>query len=441
MNTNKILSLLLALFLMTGCDYNEEYFDGYDDAVITDLVQYEGDFTGNYPADGYFTDRAAMEKAVNTMLKAKFPYVDKGSTAKILVLFGDITPGFPTAPKTDEAYTLTTADYDSMGEEAGQPGKYNNFDSNMDVDKYLSDFCTEKYGTLAVGKTVAITYKYYAGTTTDQVKVLTKTASGWDVADVEKFSADIIYTLVTEDYDSMGTTSGTPGRYDNFDSNMDVDLYLTNFLRVKYPYAKAGQTASVTYKYYSGSATDRSNIYKYDGATWSAFNPYEDTLEVSTKSAEMEYDGTNWSLKRLMGGSTKITLVTEHYKMLLDWVVENKDSGYLSTQNNTDEYYFGSAYTYGNINNNYNTWKNYYNVGGQYDGLTNDQMQAIMDARMVEGITVVLLPAIVSNPDPGMTYVVVYKIYAGRGAGNYKMSFIYNEDAAKYEVTSDVSPE
>ncbi len=441
MNTNKIISLFFVLFLLVGCDYNDKYFDGYDDNPITDLVQYQGEFTGDYPAEGYFTDRTALEAAVHKMLKAQFKYVDKGSTASISALFGDITPGYQAA---DVSYELTADDYNSMGEESGQPGKYDNFDGNMDVEAYLIAFLNEKYATLEDGKTVSISYKFYAsgaGTTTKS-SAYKKEAANWVSIELQVYSTDIKYTLEKEDYDSMGTESGKPGRYDNFDANMDIDHYLTNFLRVKFPYTTSGQTAEVTYLYYaSGATSEPSRIYKFDGTTWSIFNPYEDVVEISTKLAEMEFDGTNWTMKRLMGGTRKLVMAHEHYVMLYEWVKVNKAEYVRGEGYTTQEYYFGTDTSYDNINNNYNTWRTHYNVGGQYTGKNDDQMQEIMDARMAEAITVVLLPNIISTPDPGLTYVVVYEVYAGRGKGNYKMSSIYNEEEGKYEVVSRVTPE
>lgn len=441
MNTNKILSIIVcALLLLVGCDYNDKYFEGYDDNPITDVVNYQGEYTGDYPSEGYFTDRSALEAAVSSMLKDKFLYIDKGSTASISVLYGDVTTGYQAA---DVSYELTTDDYNSMGEENGQPGKYDNFDDKMDVDAYLTAFLKEKYSTLEDGKTVSISYKFYAtgaGTAT-KASAFKKESTGWIPVELEVYTTDIKYTLETEDYDSMGTESGKPGRYDNFDANMNIDHYLTNFLRVKFPYATSGQTAEVTYLYFVDKATsEQSRIYKFDGTTWTAFNPYEDVVEVTTKLAEMEFDGTNWLLKRLMGGTYKFVMAHEHYVMLYDWVKENK-SAYLDSRNTTDEYYFGVATGHNNINNNYTTWKTYYNIGGEYNGLSDEQMQEIMDARMVEAITVILLPSSISKPDPGLTYTVVYQIYGGRGKGNYKMSFVYNEEEQKYESVSGVTPE
>ena len=151
-----------------------------------------------------------------------------------------------------------------------------------------------------------------------------KSASGWDVVELAAFAPDETYTLTTEDYDSMGTASGQPGKYDNFDANMDINMYITNFLRVTFPYTAAGETMGVTYKYYANKVTsDVTRLYKYDGSSWSAYDPYAETTTVTTMIAEMAFDGTAWSMVRLMGGTATYTMVKADYKTLVEWGVIN----------------------------------------------------------------------------------------------------------------------
>lgn len=435
MNKKVIFSLFAMMLLWASCDYNEDNFPGFDDNPVTDVVQFEGEFTGDYPSEGYFTDKAALQTALNSMLKTQLPYCDKGSSAKVEVLFGDITKDYDVVV-ADEEYTLTDADYDAMGTESGQPGKYNNFDSKMDVDAYLTEFCEGKYTNLATGKIVNITYKFYAsGATTELVKSYKKTNSGWEA--FSSFTPDKKYTLTDEDYDAMGTASGEPGRYNNFDSNMDVNFYMGIFLKGKFAYAAKGTTCEVTYKYYSNkTTTDEKAVYKYDGSYWSAYDPFAEILTVSTKIAELNYDGAAWQLMRLLGGTKTITFAEADYQALVDWVAANKPA-FLSTQNaSQEEYYFGASSAYGNINNNYNTWKKYYNVDGYLDNKTDEEVQEIMDERIAYGIAEVLLPSWISNVDSGTSYVVVYNVYGGRGKGNYAMSFMYNEETGKFEKTA-----
>lgn len=425
-----IFGILLTLLLVAGCDYNDKYFSGYNTGLLTDEPQYEGIYTGDYPEEGYFRDRSVLTNAIDSMLKAKFLYADNGSTAKISVLFGDVTSGFSTA---DVNYTLAAEDYVSMGIETGQPGKYKNFDGNMDIDSYLIPFCTAKYTALPDGSVVNISYEFYttgAGVSV-QSSSYKKVSGYWLPAELNAFTADITYTLDVNDYDAMGTGYGEPGRYNNFDGNMDINMYISAFLKLKYPYTTTGKTAEVLYLFYANSVTEsRSSYYKYDGVDWSVFNPYQESVDIATKVAEMEFDGTDWTLARLLGGSQKISIGSVEMGYLVDWVTANKSS-YL--QDNQNEFYYGASTQHGNISNSYNSWKAN-DPRGEYKNLSNDALQELMDERLAEGLATHVLPEIISNPDPGLSYNIVCPVYGGRGTGNYIMSFLYNEEDAVYEL-------
>ena len=308
----------------------------------------------------------------------------------------------------------------------------------MDVDAYLRAFLDGKYADMTVGKTISVTYKYYSGSTTNQTKSYKRVENGWESVEIALFVDDKEYTLTKEDYDSMGTESGQPGKYDNFDANMDVDFYLPIFLKENFPYwAAEGTTCKVTYKFYSGGTSDKDAFYKFNGTTWAPYNPYEDVVTVETKIAEMTFDGSVWVLDRLVGGSLTLNFEQGDYEALLQWSLENKPE-YKSTQYDTEEYYFGVSTYYPNINNAYNTWRKYYNVGGEYDNLTDEQLQAIMDERLAFGIAEIVLPRRVEVPNSGLSYIVVYTVYQGRGGGDYAMSFTYDDETAKYVWTGTV---
>lgn len=168
MNKKLIYGLCAASFLMTACDYNEDNFPGFDQEPLTDVVYYEGEFTGKYPTEGYFSlvqgdeesGKATIEKALIEMLEDTYPYCDKGSSAKIKVKVADVMPPQNTDVVADEEYELTTADYDAMGTGDKQPGKHDNFAYNIDPNEYLPNFCTTKYVDKQVGFICKIIYKY-----------------------------------------------------------------------------------------------------------------------------------------------------------------------------------------------------------------------------------------------------------------------------------------
>lgn len=440
MNKKYIYTLCAAAFVMTSCDYNEDNFPGFDEVPLTDVVHYEGDFTGKYPTEGYFSivqgdedaGKATIEKALVSMLKDTYPYADKGSSAKVKVKVADVLPSQGADPVASQEYTLVKEDYNAMGEESGQPGKYDNFDSKMDVNAYLTAFCATKYAGEAEGTIVKITYKYYAsGNTADKYKFYKKKSTEW--AEETGFKADKSYAFTSADYaDIAGADSkGFVG------SDAEVAALISLFLQKKYV-ASNGMTVALNYQH-AGKSVDA--IYRYNGEKWAAYNPAKEVVaSINERITVMKFDGKDWKLSNLISTVEKVTLTAAEYTKLVTWVKENKPE-YMSTQNDYSEYYFGAAFgKNNNINNAYSTWTKYYNVGGYLDDLENEEIQVIMDERLAkEALAVILLPDLVANPDPDTSYTVIYEVYQGRGSGKYAMSFYYNADDKTY-TWDEMSP-
>lgn len=437
MNKKLIYGLCAASFLMTACDYNEDNFPGFDQEPLTDVVYYEGEFTGKYPTEGYFSlvqgdeesGKATIEKALIEMLKDTYPYCDKGSSAKIKVKVADVMPSQEKEPAYEDAYELSTADYDAMGTE---PGEHDNFSYRIDPNDYLPDFCAGKYADKAEGFICKIIYKYYSNrVTTTQAKYYKKGADGWTEEPLIPYDADKKLPLEEQDYDAMGIEAGEPGANDTFVSDEQADAYLPIFLQNKYTYvAKEGLTVEVTYKV---SGKEKKTIYRYNGSAWEVYNPKASiVVSVTERITVMKFDGKEWKLSNLISDIKELSLTNAEYTKLVEWVKENKPE-FMSTQNTTSEYYFGADTKNNNINNKYSTWTQYYNVDGYLNDLKDEEIQVIMDERLAkEAFPLILLPDMVDNPDPDISYTVIYKIYGGRGNGNYAMSFYYSKEDNAY---------
>lgn len=436
MNKKLIYGLCAASFLMTACDYNEDNFPGFDQEPLTDVVYYEGEFTGKYPTEGYFSlvqgdeesGKATIEKALIEMLKDTYPYCDKGSSAKIKVKVADVMPSQEKEPAYEDAYELSTADYDAMGTGKNEPGEHDNFSYRIDPNDYLPDFCAGKYADKAEGFICKI---YSNRVTTTQAKYYKKGADGWTEEPLIPYDADKKLPLEEQDYDAMGIEAGEPGANDTFVSDEQADAYLPIFLQNKYTYvAKEGLTVEVTYKV---SGKEKKTIYRYNGSAWEVYNPKASiVVSVTERITVMKFDGKEWKLSNLISDIKELSLTNAEYTKLVEWVKENKPE-FMSTQNTTSEYYFGADTKNNNINNKYSTWTQYYNVDGYLNDLKDEEIQAIMDERLAkEAFPLILLPDMVNNPDPDISYTVIYKIYGGRGNGNYAMSFYYSKEDNAY---------
>lgn len=434
MNKKLIYGLCAASFLMTACDYNEDNFPGFDQEPLTDVVYYEGEFTGKYPTEGYFSlvqgdeesGKATIEKALIEMLEDTYPYCDKGSSAKIKVKVADVMPSQEKEPAYEDAYELSTADYDAMGTGKNEPGEHDNFSYRIDPNDYLPDFCAGKYADKAEGFICKINR-----VTTTQAKYYKKGADGWTEEPLIPYDADKKLPLEEQDYDAMGIEAGEPGANDTFVSDEQADAYLPIFLQNKYTYvAKEGLTVEVTYKV---SGKEKKTIYRYNGSAWEVYNPKASiVVSVTERITVMKFDGKEWKLSNLISDIKELSLTNAEYTKLVEWVKENKPE-FMSTQNTTSEYYFGADTKNNNINNKYSTWTQYYNVDGYLNDLKDEEIQVIMDERLAkEAFPLILLPDMVDNPDPDISYTVIYKIYGGRGNGNYAMSFYYSKEDNAY---------
>lgn len=437
MNKKLIYGLCAASFLMTACDYNEDNFPGFDQEPLTDVVYYEGEFTGKYPTEGYFSlvqgdeesGKATIEKALIEMLEDTYPYCDKGSSAKIKVKVADVMPSQEKEPAYEDAYELSTADYDAMGTGKNEPGEHDNFSYRIDPNDYLPDFCAGKYADKAEGFICKIIYSNRV--TTTQAKYYKKGADGWTEEPLIPYDADKKLPLEEQDYDAMGIEAGEPGANDTFVSDEQADAYLPIFLQNKYTYvAKEGLTVEVTYKV---SGKEKKTIYRYNGSAWEVYNPKASiVVSVTERITVMKFDGKEWKLSNLISDIKELSLTNAEYTKLVEWVKENKPE-FMSTQNTTSEYYFGADTKNNNINNKYSTWTQYYNVDGYLNDLKDEEIQVIMDERLAkEAFPLILLPDMVDNPDPDISYTVIYKIYGGRGNGNYAMSFYYSKEDNAY---------
>lgn len=245
------------------------------------------------------------------------------------------------------------------------------------------------------------------------------------------------YTLTAEDYEAMGEGSNMPGKDHYFSASVDPLHYLPVFLKQKYPYAFAEEVKGLTYAFYGSDkqVKDSTSSFYYDGNTWTYLGNLP-RVAVSKRIAEFEY-GSKWKFSKIIGGIEKYTLVHDDFQALYNWTKEHKPE-YLAKGSTTDEYYFGAQTSYNQINNNVYSWKNSYNINGEYTGKSDDEVREIMHARMSEGLAGIVLPLVYGDPKSGVNYQVTYSVYRGL-IPNYVITFMY--DDAKKEFYRTAGPD
>lgn len=157
----------------------------------------------------------------------------------------------------DTDYTLVDTDYALSTNENVK--KYKNFSSSLLAKDHLAQILNDKMVYGEAGKDYKVTYKYYRGS----LSYLKSYVTYLTAVDALK-----TYELTKEDYDSMGTEKGKPGKYDNFSDRVPPADYLPDFLKAKYTNAKANDVVVVTYKYYSGKVNNVTANWQFDGTKW-----------------------------------------------------------------------------------------------------------------------------------------------------------------------------
>ncbi|MBE0423601.1 MAG: hypothetical protein IBX66_06640 [Lutibacter sp.] len=202
--------------------------------------------------------------------------------------------------------------------------------------------------------------------------------------------AQNIYVLTIEDYDSMGTASGQPGRFNNFDSSMPPENYLPTLLAKLYPYAQNGNKQIVAYKYFSGGAQTRVDEYVFQNGVWSK------PSSIVSKTEQFVFSNTGW----VFDPTVKVVMGNADYQMMVDYVLATPSIAVLAHPfYKNEEYYYGFASRYNNVSFRL-SYRNPYFTGNyvqpvtvdpEFNALTTDAAKvALMWTRLKEGMGIFL---------------------------------------------------
>ena len=426
----KNLLYILAGFLLvfSSCDYNDENFEGLDDMTEpTDVKSVELKLTdddydaigGDVASYGNFSSSALPADYLPDYFAELYPTYDAGSVVNVTYDYyrGGLSYIYDLVDANQ--YELTSADYDSFGTASGEPGNYNNFAWNMPAGDYLPDFLLALYPNAEDGDLAFITYEYYDYGTSTVTDLYAFDGTAWSVSEGGLPEGVILYTLTSDDYDSMGEDSGLPGRYNNFSSSAEPEDYLPTFLALNNPYAQEGDMIAVLYKYYSsGSTTTRGKQYTYTDGVWLE---YQTTIE---KTDQYILTASGW----VFDPTVLLEMEAADYQMIVDYVNSTYGAEYIDSYGTADFYYGASAY--------------YSNFDAR-DGKFNADVFASWDEAVAEGIQSGLLPQKYEKAQTQVDgidvfYVVTFNMY-GADASIYSMRFQCTKSGpdAEFEYVED----
>ncbi len=293
-----------------------------------------------------FSSSLPAENYIPLFLKSEYATLDRTSSATVTYKYyqGSLYylrdyAGYIDGIAAMDDYTLTTADYDSMGTGNNEPGDHNNFSSSARPADYLPDFLLGKYPDAAEDDEQAITYKFYSGTVSTITEVWFFDGSVWAEKDAPELPEGVtLYELTADDYDSMGA----PGSHDNFSSSIDPAVYLPKFMNIKFPYAFDGDKIAIQYRFYKGRiegehvTVTELREFTFDGDNW---NEYESTIDVTGQYIHVE---AGW----VFDPTVSFTMVSSDYQIIVDYSIatNGKTSDFPDS-----EYYYGSSGKYSNF--------------------------------------------------------------------------------------------
>ncbi|SDS46166.1 hypothetical protein SAMN05216503_3135 [Polaribacter sp. KT25b] len=177
---------------------------------------------------------------------------------------------------SEGVYYISDADFDSMGEASGQPGRYNNFSSSTAPNDYLPTFLKSKLPYAQEGDVYSLVYRYYDGAAILKGSTYSYSNGVWgDFNYTIDFSHDGItwapatkYELIPEDYtliaDTYRTVEGFEAPVANLESygnistfnweDEQIDAAIGTVLKTRFPDAQEGQNFDVIVFVYNGSS-------------------------------------------------------------------------------------------------------------------------------------------------------------------------------------------
>ncbi|MBS9767971.1 MAG: hypothetical protein KGV44_10600 [Flavobacteriaceae bacterium] len=360
----KIIYIALPLLLVfTACNPMEDIYEETDKEIAKKNADEEYFSTRTLLEDNYtlieddyklstnenlrkyksFSSRITAKDNLAQILNDKMFFGELGKEYKVTYKFyqGSLSyvkdyVKFLDKVSTLKTYELTKADYDSMGEGKGKPGKYDNFSDKVPASDYLPDFLKNKYPNAKSNDVIVVTYKFYSGSASDVTENWQFNGTVWaENAEAGpkpiKLPKDVkVYELVNSDYDTMGA----PGKRNNFSDSSKPKDYLPTFLKVKFPYAKEGEKYLVIYKFYGKKNKDderkstfkKADEYTFTEGVWKAYS------SVVNKTATMSYkvDKKTWEFVPPIAfvfsdeeATEKITLKDEDYAVTGDSKYKN----------------------------------------------------------------------------------------------------------------------
>lgn len=222
--------------------------------------------------------------------------------------------------------------------------------------------------------------------------------------------ADFV-VLQPADYAAMGQT------YTNLST---AEPYLSTYLGINYPYAKADDVKYVLWLHYaSGATTYDCSQYVYDGTAWAP----APTSEVVTEQFARTADGWVYSpnVNIYLPAGKNQALSTQYFQACVDWVFENickplgdtniKSGQYYISSYGNNEYYSGTSAYQGNVDLRPSAARAQYPA--EYETMSDDEIVTLEKTRFMNEVMPGALATLHPDAKPIEGVEVLYNITFG----------------------------
>ena len=392
---------VLGAMFVSSCEPNADIYDKLDankdpyNKKITytlTTADYGKTVTGNATVDKYkaFMDSLPASNFIPKVLAKNFPALSTNS--EVVVTYNYLVPNVY-SNNALFGYELTDADYGTLGNATVATNK--SFDGTNKSIALLPAFLLNKYPSAVATDTQNVVIKYNYSWNLERYVFDGAAWSRLATNGVFTDFTQIGYLLTTADYLSMG---GDVARYKNFSSTVLSENYLPTFLKNKYPYAFEGSIKVLKFKYYSGGAVDKTEMYKLTSGVWTKLAAYN----LVAKTGQYIYGPQGWAFDP----TVRLTMVPADYQLIV-----SKDP--IPDPVYTDfGYYYGASGKYGNFDNRVSKRKA---LNPEMTDKTDSECITIMMNRLPAAIKVMLeekyKTAVPTVGGLEVHYIVTYKSY------------------------------
>ena len=421
---------LAAASLMTACDYNEEYFEGFDEVGQETTQKYTTEYT-----EKTFKATESAKDVIIPWLNKKYYTCAEGSFASVSYMQ-------ESSVSKNVALVEQNFERNVTDKAPTQVDGWLNYATKGKLSWYDKAFSGNVY-------TECSAYKQDGEVVTWMISPKFKVAKGdvlsFDVC-IGNYKGDALKVKVSSNF------QGNSGSITH--KNTTWTDVTSNFVIPQEPakgYGKMATAGSLKLDEFAGSTIYVAFVYEGagDGVTTSV---QVDNVEVLHKETETvvnkevdEYDFKEgeWVFKRTVPSGLlfeTITMDEADFQLIVDYVAVNFDEGYLDTQKvGKGEYYYGASSAYSNWNAKGYTRKKYYDP----EGIMKDMSEAEADAFAFEQVKKGIVKLVeLKHPEPVFVdgqvtnYKVVSAIYGPSGTATYLAKVIWNEEAKMFELES-----